>query len=113
MAPTPQPGVIVIVEDPSISRLVKNVLRREGREVLVADAHQALTLMERSDSQVKLLITNRPQAFAQLDGFVPVLYLASTPDWDLAARTRGLRVLQKPFHARDLVEAVGEIIQAN
>jgi DNA-binding response OmpR family regulator len=110
MAPIPHTGVIVIVEEPSISRLVRNVLRREGREVLVADAEQALTLMEQGDSPVKLLITNRPHAFAQKDGFVPVLYLASSPDWDLAARTRGLRVLQKPFHARDLVEAVGEII---
>jgi hypothetical protein len=110
MAPALQPGVIVIVEDPSISRLVKNVLRREGRQVVVTDAQQALTLMEQGDSQVKLLITNRPHAFTGLDGFVPVLYLTSAPDWDLAARTRGLRVLQKPFHTKDLVEAVGEII---
>jgi DNA-binding response OmpR family regulator len=113
MAPSHQPGVIVIVEDPSISRLVKNVLRREGRQVVVTDAQQALTLMEQGDSQVRLLITNRPHAFARLDGFVPVLYLTSAPDWELAARTRGLRVLQKPFHAKDLVEAVGEIIPGN
>ena len=110
MAPIPHTGVILIVEEPSISRLVKNVLRREGREVLVADPEQALALMAQSDSRVKLLRTNRPHAFEQMDGFVPVLYLASAPDWDLAARTRGLRVLQKPFHARELVEAVGEII---
>jgi DNA-binding response OmpR family regulator len=113
MAPTQQSGVIVIVEDPSISRLVKNVLRREGREVVVTGAEHALSLMEQCDSRVKLLITNRPQEFARLDGFVPVLYLASTPDWELAARTRGLRVLQKPFQTKDLVEAVGEIIPGN
>jgi DNA-binding response OmpR family regulator len=113
MVPTSQSGVIVIVEDPSISRLVKSVLRREGREVLVADAQQAQTLMEQGDSRVKLLITNRPHAFAGLDGFIPVLYLTSAPDWELAARTRGLRVLQKPFQTKDLVEAVGEIIPRN
>lgn len=113
MVPTSQSGVIVIVEDPSISRLVKSVLRREGREVLVVDAQQAQTLMEQGDSRVKLLITNRPHAFAGLDGFIPVLYLTSAPDWELAARTRGLRVLQKPFQTKDLVEAVGQIVPRN
>ena len=109
MAPSPHTHVILIVEDPSICRLVKNVLRRDGREVMETDTQQALRLVEDGEAGVELLITNRPQAFEQLDGRVPVLYLASSPDWDLARRRRGLRVLQKPFHAKELMEAVVEI----
>ncbi len=109
MAPSPQSGVIIVVEDASIRRLVKNVLGREGHDVIESDAQQALRLVETGEAPVKLLITNRPQAFAHLDGFVPVLYMASTPDWELASRMRRLRVLQKPFRTKDLLQAVGEI----
>jgi CheY-like chemotaxis protein len=97
------------VEDPSIRRLVKNVLARIGHEVVESDAQHALHLVESGETTVKLLITNRPQAFERLDGKVPMLYLASAPDWDLAARAHKLRVLQKPFNPKDLLEAVGEI----
>ena len=50
MAPRPQSGVIVVVEEPSIRRLVKNVLGREGHEVIESDASQALRLVETGGS---------------------------------------------------------------
>ena len=109
MTSSPDAGVILIVEDPSICRLVKSVLQRQGREVVEIDEPQALHMLECGETPVRLLITNRPQAFERLAGAVPTLYLASAPDWELAARTRGVRVLQKPFHAKDLIEAVGDI----
>lgn len=111
MAPSPQSGLILIVEEPSIRRLVKNVLQRKGHAVLEADARRALRLVEGHETVVKLLITNLPHAFAELEGTVPILYLATSPDWDLAARTRRLRVLQKPFRTQELLEAVGEITE--
>jgi DNA-binding response OmpR family regulator len=111
MAPRTSPGVILIVEDPSIRRLVKNVLRRGGYKAIECDVEQALRSLAGGEASVMLLITNRPEAFAYLDGSVPLLYLASAPDWELAARTRGMRVLQKPFHTKELLDAVGEITE--
>ena len=109
MASCTQTGVIVIVEDPAIRRLVKSVLGRDGHQVLECGAEQALRYVTAGEEPVKLLITNRPQEFSELENTVPILYLTSTPDWDIARRTRQLRVLQKPFHAKDLIEAVRDL----
>ncbi len=109
MASCTQTGVIVIVEDPSIRRLVKSVLGRDGHQVVECGAEQAMRYVAGGEPAVKLLITNRPQEFSELDADVPILYLTSTPDWDVARRARQVRVLQKPFHAKDLLEAVGDL----
>jgi DNA-binding response OmpR family regulator len=106
MAPRTRTGVIVIVEDPFIRRLVRSVLGHSGLEVIESDAQEAYTLAAREPGFVKLFITNKPDVFRQLEDTVPILYLAASPDWDLASRFKKLRVLQKPFHARDLLEAV-------
>jgi hypothetical protein len=100
-------GVIVIVEDPFIRRFVRSVLGRLGHSVMETDEKDALRLAAAGRDNVKLLITNRPDAFEDVDPGLPILYLASSPDWDLASRFSNLRVLQKPFHARELEEAVG------
>ncbi len=109
MAPSPHAGVILVVEEPSIRRLLKNVLERGGHEVMEIDAGRAVRLVRGLEPAVKLLITNRPERFAEIDGSVPILYLASSPDWELARRSRGVRVLQKPFHTKELLQAVEEI----
>ena len=103
------PGVIVIVEDPFIRRFVRNVLGRLGYAVIESDEKDALQLASESPGGVKLLITNRPDVFECLDRAVPILYLSATPDWELAARFSNLRVLQKPFHPHELLEAVGRV----
>ena len=102
-------GVIVIVEDPFIRRFVRSVLGRFGHEVMESDAQDALKLAAEGPGSVKLLITNKPDVFERLEHPVPILYLASFPDWELAARFTKLRVLQKPFHAHELLEAVGQV----
>jgi len=107
MSPASSPGVIVIVEDPFIRRLVRSVLGRSGHQVVESDAQDALNLAVQNPDSVKLLITNKPHVFEPLEHAVPILYLATFPDWELAARFRRLRVLQKPFHAHELLEAVG------
>lgn len=106
MAPRTNTGVIVIVEDPFIRRLVRSVLGRSGHDVIESDAQEAYRLAAREPGFVKLFITNKPDVFEHLEQTVPILYLATSPDWDLASRFKKLRVLQKPFHARDLLEAV-------
>jgi hypothetical protein len=77
---------------------------------MVADVKEALALVEKGDPPVILLITNSPEPFERLIGIVHLLYLASAPDWELALRSSRMHVLQKPFDARDLVEAVGAIV---
>ena len=109
MAPSPQAGMIVIVEDPSIRRLLKNVLERVGHCVMESDTRRVIRLVKSREAAVKLLITNLPEAFSEIEGAVPILYLASSPDWELVRRSRGVRVLQKPFHTKELLEAVDAI----
>jgi CheY-like chemotaxis protein len=99
-------GVIVIVEDPFIRRFVRSVLARLGHSVMESDEQDALKLAAEGPGSVKLLITNKPHVFERLDPTLPILYLAATPDWDLASRFTNLRVLRKPFHAHELLEAV-------
>jgi CheY-like chemotaxis protein len=102
-------GVILIVEDPSIGRLVKRMLARDGRDAIETDAAQALEFIARGDSRVKLVITNQPRAFANLDGMAPLLCLASAPDLDLGEHVSRLRILRKPFKTKDLLLAVAEL----
>jgi hypothetical protein len=104
MSPRLSSAVIVIVEDPFIRRFVRSVLGKSGHAVMESDTQDALKL---SPDSVKLLITNQPQVFEHLGHTVPILYLSGTPDWALASRFPNLRILQKPFHAHQLLEAVG------
>jgi DNA-binding response OmpR family regulator len=109
MAPRTSRGVIVIVEDPFIRRLVRSVLGRSGHDVVESDAQEAFRLAARGPGFVKLFITNKPDVFEHLEHTVPILYLSASPDWDLASRFKNLRVLAKPFHASELLEAVTEV----
>lgn len=102
-------GVILIVEEASIGRLVKRMLAREGRDAIETDAAQALEFIARGDSAVNLVITNQPRAFARFDGMAPLLCLTSMPDLDLAGHVSRVRILQKPFKTRDLLSAVAEL----
>lgn len=107
MSPPATSGAIVIVEDPFIRRMVRSVLRRSGYRVMELGEKDALKLAAEGRGSVKLVITNQPHLFEGLDSAIPILYLATLPDWDLASRLTNLRVLRKPFHAHELLEAVG------
>jgi PHD/YefM family antitoxin component YafN of YafNO toxin-antitoxin module len=109
MAPNPHAGVILIVEEASIGRMVKRVLARAGHKAIETDVQQAMRLVARGDSSAKLVITNRPRPFAELNSAAPVLYLASAPDWELANGATRMRILRKPFQAKDLLQAVDEL----
>jgi hypothetical protein len=109
MSPYPSPGVIVIVEDPFIRRFVRSVLGRSGHDIVETDEQDAYRLAAQGPGSVKLLITNKPDIFERLEHAVPILYLAAFPDWDLASRFSNLRVLPKPFHAHELLEAVSAV----
>lgn len=109
MIPIEHPGIVIVVEEASICRLVIKVLSREAWDVIETGAQRANELLEGNAPPVKLLITNRPQDFERFAGSIPILYVTSAPDWEFVARTRRLRVLQKPFHATELARAVKEL----
>jgi CheY-like chemotaxis protein len=107
--PCPDQGAILVVEDPVIRRFVKTALGPGGRRVIESDVPHALRLLRAGSSHVYLLITNTPAVFAEFASDLRVLYLAASPDWDVAAQFRDLRVLTKPFGVAELRKAVEEL----
>jgi DNA-binding response OmpR family regulator len=102
-------GLILIVEDPFIRRYVKSVLGRSGHEAVESGAQRALKLVRDKVVKVRLMITNKPGLFRQFADELPILYLAMCPDLNMTSGFRELRVLQKPFRAEELLQAVQDI----
>jgi DNA-binding response OmpR family regulator len=94
------------VEAPIVQKFLRAVLEREGYESVEADPQSALEMMKVPGPGVGLVITNSPGMFLPFADHVPLIYIAACPDLDLAARFRSCRVLQKPFHPTELLEAV-------
>ena len=97
---------ILIVEAPIVQKFLRTVLEREGYESVEAGPQAALELIKLSRPPVGLLITNSPGIFLPFAEQVPLIYIAACPDLDLAARFRTCRVLQKPFHPGEFLQAV-------
>jgi hypothetical protein len=96
----------VIVEAPIVQRFLRAVLEREGYEPLEAAPQSAVELIKLSKPGVDLVITNSPGIFLPFADEVRLIYIAACPDLDLAARFRNCRVVQKPFHPAELLDAV-------
>jgi hypothetical protein len=97
---------ILIVEAPIVQKFLRTVLEREGYQPVEAGPQSALDLMRLPRPGVGMVITNAPGIFLAFAEWVPLLYIAGCPDFDMAARFRTCQVLQKPFHPMDLLEAV-------
>ena len=97
---------ILIVEAPIVQKFLHAVLEREGFEAVDGLPESAAEAVEVVSPRVGLAITNAPGIFLQFAEWLPVIYLAACPDQDLAARFRNCCVLQKPFHPKELVDAV-------
>jgi CheY-like chemotaxis protein len=110
MHPLPSAGEILVVEDPMIGKLVRGILRRFGYTVSVCDIPETLARM-RSGNRV-MVITNTPAPFLEFAGAVPLLYLGASPDPDLAGHFQRCYTLAKPFHPRDLLNAVRQLAEA-
>jgi len=102
-------GTVMVVEDLFISNLIRTLLVRGGFHVVRVGAQHAIEMLKAGENPVDLVITNTPNLFLPFRDRIPMLYLAATPDLDLAARFHACRVLRKPFHAAQLIEAVGEL----
>ncbi len=102
-------GIVAVIEDPFIRRLLRDILTRHGYEVVEYAPHRVVDLLRSGAEQVSLIITNEPSEFLAFAEALPVLYLAAAPDPELAACFRRCRCLRKPFLAEDLVAAVAEL----
>ena len=99
----------MVVEDLFISNLIRTLLVRNGFHVVRVGAQHGIEMLKTGEAPVDLVITNTPDLFLPFRDRIPMLYLAATPDLELAARFRSCRALRKPFHAAQLIEAVGEL----
>ena len=105
----PEHGIVAVIEDPFIRKLLRDILARHGYRVVEYTAPFAIELLRSGAEQVSLIITNAPGEFLAFADVLPVLYLAAAPDPELAARFRHCRCLRKPFLAEDLVAAVADL----
>ena len=109
----PSSARILVAEDPFVSSFLRTVLQRHGFEVVIGEALRASELLSQGEVGADLLITNQPELFLDLAGTVRLLYIAATPDADLASRFANCRVLRKPFRNDDLLAAVEDLAHSD
>jgi hypothetical protein len=102
-------GSIVVVEDPLVQKFLRSVLFRNGYQVVEASPATALSLIAGPEPRARVVITNRPEVFLPFADDVAMLYVAACPDYTLALRFQTCRILHKPFHPADLLEAVEDL----
>ena len=127
VVPTPLRGseTILLVEDEETVRMLSlAILERQGYRVLVAaDAHQAMSIAEREDAPIGLLVTDvvmpgesGPELYVRLGPRRPemrVLFLSGYTDDAIVKRgvlKPGTPFLQKPFTATALSMKVRELL---
>jgi hypothetical protein len=97
---------IALVEDPLIRKLLKDILVRHGFGVFDYNQKGAIDILAASGCANHVLVTNMPAPFLQFAERLPLVYLSSSPDPDLAARFHSCRCVKKPFQPEELVDAV-------
>ena len=85
------------------------MLERHGYRTVEAGPVHALDLKRMCPAEVGLVITNAPSVFLPYSEKVRLVYIAACPDYTLASQFRTCRVLHKPFHPSELLEAVKEL----
>jgi hypothetical protein len=105
-------GVVIVIEDAFIRKFLRCALARAGFCSVEMETHAAAEFVRSGAAYVKALITNKPEACVDWASQIPLVYTTSCPD-SIAMRgfTRA-RVLQKPFHAQQLVEALEDVASA-
>ena len=103
---------LIVVEDLSISKLVRSVLQKKGRSAVVATPTEATEMLRTPESMASILVTNTPDKFLEFAESVPLLYLTSSPNLQLQYAFRNCRVVRKPFVPDDLVRAIDELAAA-
>jgi DNA-binding response OmpR family regulator len=105
-------GIIAVIEDPFIRKLLRDILTRHGYQVVEYTTPHVAELLRSGAEQIDLIITNTPGDFLEFAEQLPVVYLAAAPDPELAACFQRCTCIRKPFMAEDLVAAITELIEA-
>jgi hypothetical protein len=100
---------ILVAEDPFVSSFLRTVLQRQGYEVECLEPEHAAALLQEGRTAPGMVITNKPQAFLEFAGTLPLLYTAASPDLVLAEQFSHFEVLHKPFRNDQLLMAVEEL----
>jgi CheY-like chemotaxis protein len=122
-----RPTVLVVEDEESLRRLVRRVLEADGKRVLDAgDGREALTVLEREDGAIDLLITdvvmpgmNGPELVEQIGLRWPglrVIYSSGYADSRLAGRgfdEHAVDLLRKPFTVEQLRDRVAQALESD
>jgi hypothetical protein len=100
---------ILVAEDPFVVTFLRTVLQRRGHKVISGEAVASGDLLRERQITADMVITNRPDAFLDFAPWLPLLYLASDPDQQLARHFSHCRVLRKPFRNEELLAAVEQL----
>jgi hypothetical protein len=109
---SPQGGVvrtILIVEDRFVSDFISSILTKRGHRVICESVDRAQSRLESEPDSIDLLITNTPLEFAAAPQ-VPLLYVAASPDPERIRTFARARMLAKPFHPRDMLIHLRELL---
>ena len=108
--------ILVIEDEPSVRRIIGEILSKQGHEVLEATspAH-AIGIAKSRKESIDLLVAdvimpsiNGPEAFRQIAAFHPetkVLYVSGYPGSTITVRgilKEGIQFIQKPFSKKTL-----------
>lgn len=107
--PTARRNAIAVIEDPFVQNYLRDLLVRQGYQVIQSDSHHVSEELRSENERIDLVITNSPRDFVAFADWVRVLYLGSAPDMELASRFSFCRVLRKPFHPAELLAAVSDL----
>ena len=120
----PMPTILLVEDEPSVRRLARRALEREGFQILEAsDGREALELSASYDGPISLLVSDLmmpeigglelSERIAESRPGTPVLFISGYSEAREAVRDalRGQgRFLAKPFRPRELAESVRELI---
>jgi CheY-like chemotaxis protein len=118
--------VLLVEDEPAVRGLVRHVLSEHGYSVLEApESNKALALFEEHDGEIDLLITDLvlpglsgdalAARIAEARPDLPTLFISGYSETFLGERgvvREGVRLLSKPFEARELLERVEELLRA-
>lgn len=119
--------ILAVDDDDLVADLIEDVLRRKGYRVLVASTPgEALDIIEREGSEIRLLITDL--VMPEMTGYelaervteahphMGVIYISGYAPERVVPERRleeDITFLQKPFPPRDLVRATRDVLDAN
>jgi hypothetical protein len=105
----PANTTILVVEEQFVSEFLRTVLIHRGYQVICTRPGNARALLRHDRASVHVLVTNVPLDFAAFPD-LPVLYVAASPDPEVACGFEHCVSLRKPFQARQLYDCIEQLL---